>query len=239
MAIFRLSNDAIEAFSETHELLMNVHIGTFRNNDILVIGGEIAVNIGTEILNDLRVIYSSLWSEMEAGGTFGERYQNWRSKLKLLNPEAIASPSVSQRNSLVALVMSTPQYVPAPPAAPAYVYGHLPFRATTTQGDAFLRFEPWPTSRRLVNGCVSAGTFAAPLSEQALVPNGFAAVGRYALPNLLPACTVWKIEPPGGTRLDVGTSVPLYGQAGGGAEVCFPQRTRNTTISNLPSLPIL
>jgi hypothetical protein len=56
-----------------------------------------------------------------------------------------------------------------------------------------------------------------PASELNFVPTGFAAVGRYALPDLPPACR----------RCEIGACLPLYGQAGGGVEVMFPKRFKN------------
>ncbi len=64
------------------------------------------------------------------------------------------------------------------------------------------------------------GTYATTFADSALVPSGFAAVGRYALPSPLPASFVYPLlttEVP----TQVGTVVPNFGQAGGGVEVCF------------------
>jgi hypothetical protein len=71
-------------------------------------------------------------------------------------------------------------------------------------------------------------------------PTGFAAVGRYALPNLVPACCRWQFSPPAGTIVDCGASVPLYGQAGGGVEVRLQKQiTAAGAIPNPIVLPPL
>ena len=53
------------------------------------------------------------------------------------------------------------------------------------------------------------------------------AVARFALPNLMPACYRWELQPDSGTLIECGASVPLYGQSGGGVEVRFPKDTNN------------
>jgi hypothetical protein len=83
---------------------------------------------------------------------------------------------------------------------------------------------------------VLAGTFGFPASELNFVPTGFAAVGRYALPDLPPACRRYEITPPTGYTLQCGASVPLYGQAGGGVEVMFPKKFKNAVTIQLPTV---
>jgi hypothetical protein len=125
-------------------------------------------------------------------------------------------------------------YLPPTPTRPGYIYGHLPFSGVTQSGDVFYRCEHWATSRRVrsMTNDVLGGTYGFPGSELNFVPTGFAAVGRYALPNLPPACRRYEITPPGGYTLQCGACVPLYGQAGGGVEVLFP-----TTFINAVPLP--
>ena len=70
-------------------------------------------------------------------------------------------------------------------------------------------------------------TFASPSSEIPLVPTGFGAVGRFALPTFFPAVFRWEIQPDAGGSLLCGAVVPMWGQAGGGVEVCFDQLVSN------------
>jgi len=131
---------------------------------------------------------------------------------------------------LLAQLTSGPGGLPsAAPAAPGTAppvptpYGHLPFaRQTVTDHEHFVRYTLFQTDHRVMaNGAVLPGTFAAPASEERVVPNGFAAVGRFALPSLHPA--IWRrdIVPPAATLYFCGAVVPMFGQAGGGAEVKF------------------
>jgi len=126
------------------------------------------------------------------------------------------------------------------PAAPATVYGHLPYLATTGKDDVFYRCEPFPTSRRVLPGPrrITAGTFAAPISELPFMTTGFSILGCYAIPSLVPACYRWEIQPPAGAPVACGLSVPLYGYGGGGVEVEFTRAAINRgQIANPVLLP--
>lgn len=246
MPIFALTDTSADDFAQNPELAMGIQLGTDLHNDHYVILYEtIAVRLDVEDgPKPLFDAVSELLTHENAFDQLPHRLNAWRKQLPEItatpaNKQTLNTMSAGQIGALVAFTMPTSPYVPAPPSAPAYVYGHLPFRGKTTKGDAFLRYEPWPTSRRVFGTTVTPGTFAGPLSEQPLVPNGFAAVGRYALPSLLPACTVWEIVPPAGTDLEAGASVPLFGQAGGGAEVCFSTGTTTAKVIGRKPLPVL
>ena len=80
--------------------------------------------------------------------------------------------------------------------------------------------------RKPKTGDFLPGTYATTFSDQREVPSGFAAVGRYALPNPLSARYVHPIityDPPS----HVGTATPNNGQAGGGVEVYFIKGAKN------------
>ena len=55
------------------------------------------------------------------------------------------------------------------------------------------------------------GGAEAPESEVPFVPTGFVAVGRFALPNSIPASFHYEIEAPVGTSVDFGTVAPAFG----------------------------
>jgi len=105
---------------------------------------------------------------------------------------------------------------PLPSPLPPFVY-------TTVQGDRFHRLSAFNPDRRIgSNGSVAAGTYATTVNDMKVVPSGFAAVGRYALPSRVAACLNYEITPPPGTPILFGTVLPNYGLAGGGVEVYFP-----------------
>lgn len=111
------------------------------------------------------------------------------------------------------------------------VHGHLPFTGRTTEETVFYRAEPFPSSRAIsrTNGQVTVGDglYGFPPSELYFVPTGFAAVGRYALPNVAPSIYRWELRAPAGVAFSAGASVPLFGQAGGGVEICIEQDFQN------------
>lgn len=97
-----------------------------------------------------------------------------------------------------------------------------------TMGDeAFIRFSGSPLDHRVGdNGSLKPGTFATTFNDARMVPSGLAAVGRYALPNPLPANYAYTIVPPKGTQIQLGAVAPGFGQAGGGVEVLFPKGSK-------------
>jgi hypothetical protein len=139
---------------------------------------------------------------------------------------------------VLGFILNAPGYVPPTPTRPSYIYGHLPFTGVTQAGDLYYRCEHWATSQRVRHATndVTSGTYGFPASELPFVPTGFAAVGRYALPDLPPACRRYEITPPAGYRLHCGAAVPLYGQAGGGVEVMFPRRFINACLLPQPTV---
>jgi hypothetical protein len=110
-----------------------------------------------------------------------------------------------------------------------------------TASRVFYRYSAFNPDRRVdpVTGNFLAGTYAAPASEVPFVPTGFLAVGRFALPNILPASYRYEITAPAGTAVDFGTVAPAYGQAGGGVEACFANAVSNAKVPPTPvtSLP--
>jgi hypothetical protein len=157
-------------------------------------------------------------------------------------PKAPPLNPVPQNQALAALIHLGPRGVlPAVLPRPAYVHGHLPFHGRCSGTDTCYRYEQFPTSKRidLQNRTVAKDTFAAPESEQPFTPTGLSAVGRFALPLVLPACWQYQLTPAQGTRIFYGASVPLYGQSGGAVEVMFPDLTNLGAAPTRNVLPIL
>jgi hypothetical protein len=130
--------------------------------------------------------------------------------------------------SRVLATITTPQGVPphqtsAAPGASTAQTPALPVTTNTRQHQAFLRFSVVPNDRRVLpGGGLAAGTHATTVNDAGLAPSGIAAVGRYALPNPLPAKFLYTVVPPPNTAMQVGAALPNFGQAGGGVEVFFP-----------------
>jgi hypothetical protein len=97
-----------------------------------------------------------------------------------------------------------------------------PFLRSARSSDYMFRFSILRNDPRIGSqGELTAGTYATTSSEVGFVLNGLAAVGRYALPALLPRCHRFKISPPDGIEIKIGACQPNFGQAGGGVEIEF------------------
>jgi len=93
----------------------------------------------------------------------------------------------------------------------------------------FFRFSAAPVDPRvLTNGDWTPGTYGTTLNDLRMVPSGFAAVGRYALPNPRSARYVFPIVTDS-SPVQIGTVTPNFGQAGGGVEVLFPTGAKAMT----------
>lgn len=101
----------------------------------------------------------------------------------------------------------------------------------------FHRFSAFNPDRRVdpKSGSLLPGTYVAPESEIPFVPTGFTAVGRFALPNNLPASHHYVVEAPAGTSVDFGTVAPAFGQAGGGVEAYFKNAVTNVQVPPTPA----
>jgi len=108
---------------------------------------------------------------------------------------------------------------------------------TLSASRVFHRFSAFNPDRRVnpATGSFLPGTYAAPQSEVPFVPTGFTAVGRFALPNSLPASHHYEIDAPLGTVVDFGTVAPAFGQAGGGVEAYFKNGVTNAKIPPVPA----
>ncbi len=96
----------------------------------------------------------------------------------------------------------------------------------------FYRFSSSPVDPRVLpDGSWAPGTYGTTYNDLKMVPSGFAAVGRYALPNPHSARYVFPILT-ASSPIYVGTVTPNFGQAGGGVEVMFPNGA--TPIPGVP-----
>ncbi len=92
---------------------------------------------------------------------------------------------------------------------------------------SYYRFSPYYKDKRISpDGSFIPGTYATTYNDMHFVPSGFAAVGRYALPNPASAQFVFPILTYDRPTL-MGTATPNFGQAGGGVEVLFQTGAKN------------
>ena len=120
-----------------------------------------------------------------------------------------------------ALSLAVPSVTPPPGAT-------LTVKTVTNGVDGFIRFSYTPNDPRIqATGTVATKTYATTYRDGVIITSGLSAVGRYALPVPLPAIYLFLLTPPAGTPVCFGAAVPLFGQAGGGVEVYFPDGFTN------------
>jgi hypothetical protein len=127
-------------------------------------------------------------------------------------------------------------YGPSSRVAPAPL--SLVKQSVTIAGAQYRRFSAFRYDKRVNphTGDFSPGTYATTVVDEPLSPSGFAAVGRYALPNVSAASFVHSLTTGVGVVVHSGTVAPAYGQSGGGVEVFFPNGAKNTSPLDPPRL---
>ena len=116
---------------------------------------------------------------------------------------------------------------------------HGSFPSKTHRNEIFFRFTAFAYDWRInhSDNSVISGTYATTESDASLVPSGLAAVGRYALPNRVPASYKYELRPHEDTSIYCGNSAPAFGQAGGGVEILFDAGCGSSTAI-LPPISI-
>jgi hypothetical protein len=227
MAFERLKKADQETFAELPEIAMDLQIGKRPDGEfVLVIGGRVGLTYDEGLTAQMAKYRALVGDPVRAGSaTHDARSLDWLGSL----PEAgsLEPVAIDQALTALRLIHLGPRgKLPPAPMRPPYIYGHLPFHGVCGGSDNYYRYEHFPTSLRIDQAnqrVIKPDTYAAPESELAFTPTGLSAVARFALPSLLPACWCWKLQPKKGTVIHYGASVPLYGQSGGGVEVCFPK----------------
>jgi hypothetical protein len=248
MRLQRLRGNDPDEFAEAPEIAMDFHLGRSNENEFyLVVGCRVGILLTESTFADPQVGYlSERW--LSPGLSAKEReaaFDEWLSGLPTAPPLTTATPAQAWQSYWGAMSPVTPiGTLPPPLPRPASIYGHLPFSATTYPETVIYRWEAYPTSRRIDIKAnpptIAQDTYAAPASEVPFALTGFAAVARFALPSLKPACFRYELQPVAGTPIECGAAVPLYGQSGGGVEVKFTIKTDNRCpIANPVILPEL
>src|ERR1700733_3709863 len=239
MSFERLTRENIDVMVEQPEIGMDIQIGRRSDGYTLVVGGRLSVRIDEGVAPQL----ARLNEIMNRARPGSERYlQEWTATLS--ESSFIQPIDKDTALSILGFIHLGPLFPLAPPPpVPASIYGHLPFHGLCSGNEVFYRYEHYPTSIRLdlaTGEIKKRDTYAAPSLELDYVKSGLGAVARYALPSLLPARWPYELRPPSGTQMHYGASVPLNGQSGGGVEVMFPKKFKNSVVPIPPPhvLPI-
>jgi hypothetical protein len=89
----------------------------------------------------------------------------------------------------------------------------------------------------LANGGLLAGTYVTSERDANHATTGFAVVGRYALPNPLPAIHRFEIAIAAPLPCLAGTVSPAFGQAGGGVEIELTIGAPPGSVTNRLTIP--
>ena len=170
-------------------------------------------DLASILLNGTRIVYAIAAAQLNAG-TLN------------LSPTAVAAPRIAAASGGA----GGPAAPPLPPtsatvAPPSSLVTSYPLPAKRL----FHRCSAYNPDKRVdpLTGNFLAGTYATTDSDFPLAPSGFAAVGRYALPNILPAWHHYQIQVSAHTPVTFGTVAPAFGQAGGGVEALFASTVVN------------
>lgn len=224
MPLLRLKQSDVDELADTSESAMGVHVVRTERGDGVVLSGLVLLLPDKEAWRQTSELLKKSWFRESADEPSTKSdFEKW---LRSLSPAPAVTSAGSGR---VPHTGATGGVTPT---------GSLPLTKRTRSGDVFYRCEHWPTSKRInpTTGVVAKGTYAFPLLEKEFVRSGFAAVGRFALPSVLPACRRYKLKPPASTTYRCGACVPLFGQAGGGVEVEFPRSFKNAGKIHAPRL---
>jgi hypothetical protein len=211
MAIYLTNDSASRRLIELPESGMGFQVFRFRQSYLVAFNASIVIPLA-----ELRE--PGLYSDLERFLAENEEERLMpREMLELDGPISLAfsplDPSI--RDPGVGLI------------SPDAVSGPSLSLLKTKRPISYYRFVSTPRDPRVnSNGDFVPGTYATTFSDLPLVPSGFAAVGRYALPNPASARFLFQI-----TTYDrptfMGTATPNFGQAGGGVEVFFKSGAKN------------
>jgi hypothetical protein len=113
-----------------------------------------------------------------------------------------------------------------------------PFPFSTQPNDRFARYSAFRSDRRVtVSMALRPGTYVTSATDATFAPTGYGNVGRYALPNLLPAVYKFDVTVSAGTQGSVGTVAPAFGQAGGGVEIELTHDAQNGSVQGPTIIP--
>lgn len=218
MALLRVTSDSTEKLLEQPETGMGYQIIYDRGIRYLVFNSLIALPFSDYKSNRI----DSRDVEYLSGNPDLDELPAWLELISFSNEAETCVSILDKQINSSDPGITLPDVVSGPPAWLAKV------------PRSYYRFSPFHKDRRIdPNGDFRPGTYATTFNDLAFVPSGFAAVGRYALPNPASACQVFQIvtwDPP----TYMGTATPNFGQAGGGVEVLFKNGARPSPAASFP-----
>jgi hypothetical protein len=220
MEIFKAQRNTEELLLKEPESGMGYQVIVYRDKILIVYNATIAVS-----LEDLR---THSFNEEEYAFLSGDPYEN--RLVNLISLDAIEEIKIvfslfdkSIRNETSWLFAA--ESVVEPPES--LISSRIPH--------SYYRYSSFYRDKRvdLKDGSYLPGTYATTYSDMQIIPSGFAAAGRYALPNPASARYVFPILTFDRPTL-MGTVRPNFGQAGGGVEVLFKYGANNRPGNSFP-----
>jgi hypothetical protein len=113
-----------------------------------------------------------------------------------------------------------------------------PFVFRSKPKEQFARFSAFLKDRRIQpDGSLLPGTYVTSKLDANFATSGFAVVGRYALPNIMPAVHRFDIVVSGTISGLVGTVAPAFAQSGGGVEIEFTAGAPAGSVTGGATIP--
>lgn len=244
MTIYSLTPKQRADFASLPEVAMATQIALDEGSNFIVVSSDrIAMRYDEHIERDFARL-GEYFADRHVRDikAYGDRLDAWAAGLPPI--EVLEPMPVEDAWQALAFIHLGPLGpLPGIPYRPSYTHGHLPFHGQCGGTDRYYRYEQFPNSKRIdlrTNRVIQKNTYGCPESERDFTPTGLSAVGRFALPLVLPACWRYELTPAPHTKIHYGASVPLYGQSGGAVEVMFPDPFKNVCPIPPPTvLPIL
>lgn len=207
-----------EAFDRLSELGMGFHFGMLRlpetkDEGVIVLNGELALS-PADLLGFERFMAWHLTREREVAPGV--------TVTMTLAPEPAPKRQISPSEDVTLFKSTFGRFISNVERydVRTTVHASPPFPLQSQGHETFVRFSAFRNDRRVrPDGSLLPGTYVTSGRDATVVPSGFAAVGRYALPNPIAAIHRFDIEMAGGVAGLVGTVLPAFGQAGGGVEI--------------------
>lgn len=213
MAIFRLHQDTVHRLLTLPESGMGYQVLPYRSGGLVVFNATIAIP-----LKELRSrAFSSVEYAYLAGNPDGVQVRVLQ-VITLDDVSVIFSIFDKELRKDTFGISFSETVVEPPENTISSIVPHSNYRYCAYYRDR--RVDP-------MNGDYLSGTYATTYPDMHFVPSGFAAVGRYALPNPASARYVFPIVTFDRPSL-MGTATPNFGQAGGGVEVLFSNGAKNS-----------
>lgn len=220
LTIYRISPDTAKLLIDKPESGLGYQVVRYQGDALIIFNATIAIP-----LEELRARKFSAEEYVLLSGDPDVGVPHGFETLSLDNWFEVEFSLFGQSDRSNTFGLSLSETVVEPPEAA------IPFNTP----QSYYRYSAYSLDRRVdpCTGNFLSGTYATTYADMHFVPSGFAAVGRYALPNPASARYVFQVVTNDRPSL-MGTATPNFGQAGGGVEVLFSQGATNRQGISFP-----